>query len=109
MKVFPVFDKGQRLQPKTRLLIGPLTTLKLLGVGNGTRYCNSPEVIDLQVVDKDISITEPSCARLEYDAPVVPKEPFTVFIEGISGTGQHIAVPPIRFERRSHFDLYSIP
>ncbi|WHZ28330.1 MAG: hypothetical protein OJF51_003128 [Nitrospira sp.] len=47
--------------------------------------------------------------RLEYDAPVVPKEPFTVFIEGISGTGQHIAVPPIRFERRSHFDLYSIP
>lgn len=109
MKVFLVFDNGQRLQPKTRFLIGPLTTLKLLGVGSGTRYCNLPEVTDLQVMDKDISITEPSCVRLEYDAPVVPKEPFTVFVEGISGTGQHIAVPPIRFERRSHFDLYSIP
>lgn len=109
VKVFLVFDNGQRLQPKARFVIGPLKTLKPLGVGSGTRYCSSPEVMDLQVLDKDISITEPSCVRLEYDAPVFPKEPFTLFIEGISKIGQRIAVPPIRFERRSIVDLYSFP
>jgi len=104
MKVFLVFDNGQRLQPKTRFLITPLTTLKL--PGSETRYCNSPEGIELQVMEKEISITGASCVRLEYDAPAVPKEPFTVFIEGLSGKAQRIAVPPIRFERRSRFDVY---
>ena len=106
MKVFLVFDNGERLQPKARVLITPLITLKLLG--SETRYCNSPEGIELHVTEKEIPITGPSCVRLEYDAPAVPKEPFTVFIEGISGPAQRIAVPPIRFERRSRFDVYPI-
>ena len=106
MNVFLVFDNGQRLQPKTRIMITPLTTLKVLG--SERRYCDSTEGAELQVMEKGVSITGPSCVRLEYDAPAVPKEPFTVFIEGISGTAHRIAVPPIRFERRSRFDVYPI-
>ena len=106
MKVFLVFENGQRLQPKARVLVTPLTSYTLLG--SEKRYCNSPEGIELDGLEKEISITGPSCVRLEYGAPAFPKEPFTVLIEGISGTAQRITVPPIRFERRSRFDVYPI-
>lgn len=106
MKVALVFDKGQRLLPKASYWVAPLKTFKLLG--SESHYCDSTETKQVQVIENDISITESSCLRLEYDAPAVPKESFTLFIEGLSGTAQPIVIPPIRFERGSHFDTYPI-
>ena len=104
-KAFLITKDGRHLYPIR--LRGPAPLSKSHVWGDRSRiYYNCGEKAFEKLVELEMSIKEQVCLTLEYELSAVPREPFTLFIEGLSHSGKVIAVPPISFHKVSHIDLY---
>jgi len=103
-KAFLITEDGRHLYPIRQRGPAPLLMNKVY-LSSGIYYNCAEKALE-KLVELEISIKEQVCLTLEYELSAVPSQPFTLFIEGLSHSRKAIAVPPIRFHKASHIDLY---
>jgi len=104
-KALLISEDGRRVHPIRQRGPAPLSRSHVWGDRTAIYY-NCGEKAFEKLVDSMMSIEEQVCVTLEYELPAVPNQPFTLFIEGLSHSRKAIPVPPIRFHKTSHIDLY---